>query len=932
MAASPLLGDNKPVKAEEDSDSDVKVVVQGSSAQTEEQEEPKKEDPDEIITLHTTPAARIVGIQHYAGLRGLRDGTELELRRDPHNIYDRNAIEVRLPNKGSKIGHLSKQFAARIASLMDAKLIETVCFAGPIPTNTVGVREISGSVSLIGPRSLLADSRLDWTNPHRAKLEAEKKKLENEMRSYPRSSAMSSSKSGSPADADPLLFESILVQRSERKDVIGELFKEGMSDPALLPLHPCPPGKKDKSMRSDLMPFQSQGIAWMIRMEHPRLPENVTDPPVQLWQKKEDSKGETFWFNVATELSQREKPVLRRGGILADEMGLGKTMQTIALICTDDTGEGVLPKPEEPDERFDDMTLIVCPLSVTSNWTDQFHHHVGSKRLKWHVYHGEGRELNRKQLRKFDVIITTYQTVALEHYASDARESDEPSLKKKKLDKPAEGTLHTIKWRRVVLDEGHVIKNPKAKMSKACTELKAERRWILTGTPIINSTTDLGAMMTFLRLCRPLDERHIWAQFVEKRAKLDAKDGAKLLRAIVSSTTLRRTKDMVDSNGQKLVTLPTINFYLHRVKLAPDAQALYDEVYAVVRDRVKSFVEKRSISQNYSDALVYLLRLRQLACDPQLCPSSFIEDARVQALANEHEAVAAGVRLPKQEVARLQAVLRRMTQEANAECSLCFDVPFEPRITACGHVFCAACIEEQIDRKHCCPLDSYQLTRDHLVESGPESAAEEDDAEVIAWQAKAGVDKLASAAKGQQLLLLLKATEPGIKSLVFSQWTTHLTCLEATLHKAGIVTCRFDGSMTQAKREAVIADFSESKKSRKADGSSSPTVMLISLKAGALGLNLTCASQVFLMDPWWQASIEQQAIDRVYRIGQTRPVKVFQVVAEGTVEDRVLAIQKRKEELISQAFSGSKNTGSKRNEKIESRLADIATIFGIESK
>lgn len=97
----------------------------------------------------------------------------------------------------------------------------------------------------------------------------------------------------------------------------------------------------------------------------------------------------------------------------------------ISLIVTDDTGEGVLETPEEPDERFDDMTLIgefslsslssptdpppssVCPLSVASNWTDQFHHHVGSKRLKWHLYHGEGREVTRKQLRKCDVVITT---------------------------------------------------------------------------------------------------------------------------------------------------------------------------------------------------------------------------------------------------------------------------------------------------------------------------------------------------------------------------------------------------------------------------------------------------------------------------------------------------------------------------------------------
>lgn len=116
--------------------------------------------------------------------------------------------------------------------------------------------------------------------------------------------------------------------------------------------------------------------------------------------------------------------------------------------------------------------------------------------------------------------------------------------------------------------------------------------------------------------------------------------------------------------------------------------------------------------------------------------------------------------------------------------------------------------------------------------------------------------------------------------------------------------------MTHATRESVVKAFH--KPNSKAN---SPRVMLISLKAGALGLNLTCASQVFLMDPWWQASIEQQAIDRVYRLGQTRPVNVFQLVARDTVEERVLGIQEAKNRLISQAFSGSK-TAFKEREKI----------------
>jgi len=103
-------------------------------------------------------------------------------------------------------------------------------------------------------------------------------------------------------------------------------------------------------------------------------------------------------------------------------------------------------------------------------------------------------------------------------------------VKKTKPNKPKEGKLQSIKWRRVVLDEGHVIKNPRAKMSLACAALKAERRWVLTGTPIINSTKDLGAMLTFLKMCKPLDDAQYWNRYVEAVAKEDPKAGGKILR------------------------------------------------------------------------------------------------------------------------------------------------------------------------------------------------------------------------------------------------------------------------------------------------------------------------------------------------------------------------------------------------------------------
>ncbi|GAA6061470.1 hypothetical protein JCM10212_002549 [Sporobolomyces blumeae] len=137
--------------------------------------------------------------------------------------------------------------------------------------------------------------------------------------------------------------------------------------------------------------------------------------------------------------------------------------------------------------------------------------------------------------------------------------------------------------------------------------------------------------------------------------------------------------------------------------------------------------------------------------------------------------------------------------------------------------------------------------------------------------------------------------------------------------------------MRQEQREQVIKQFTTPNKEAVAGSKTdkeSPMVMLLSLKAGALGLNLTIASQVFLMDPWWQPAIEQQAIDRVNRIGQTQQVRVFQIVAADTVEDKVLKIQQAKEALIAQAFSGNR-VAEQGREKIDGKMHDIAQIFGL---
>jgi len=153
-----------------------------------------------------------------------------------------------------------------------------------------------------------------------------------------------------------------------------------------------------------------------------------------------------------------------------------------------------------------------------------------------------------------------------------------------------------------------------------------------------------------------------------------------------------------------------------------------------------------------------------------------------------------------------------------------------------------------------------------------------------------GPDTLDSSKLELLLARLEEAGEDGHGSLVFSQWTKLLDLIEPALTSAGIPFERLDGSTRD--RAGVVKRFQ----------SGSAPVMLVSLRAGGVGLNLTAADHVFLMDPWWNPAVEEQAADRVHRIGQDRPVVIHRLIAEGTVEERILELHGRKRALADAAL------------------------------
>jgi SNF2 family DNA or RNA helicase len=138
----------------------------------------------------------------------------------------------------------------------------------------------------------------------------------------------------------------------------------------------------------------------------------------------------------------------------------------------------------------------------------------------------------------------------------------------------------------------------------------------------------------------------------------------------------------------------------------------------------------------------------------------------------------------------------------------------------------------------------------------------------------------------------------GHRALVFSQFTRFLRMARSRLEAAGVECCYLDGTTTN--RPAVISSFKEG----------TAPVFLISLKAGGFGLNLTEADYCFLLDPWWNPATEAQAVDRTHRIGQTRNVMVYRLIASGTIEEKVMALKVRKAELSASVLDDGATFGS----------------------
>lgn len=776
------------------------------------------------------------------------------------------------------------------------------------------------------------------------------------------------------------------------------------------------------NFKIELRPYQKVGLSWMLQREkeydaiganNEKLDTDVKDIAIKQLQLTENSINplwreypwpelpsrlqhtelpqgcsDTFYFNLYKGNCSMVKPLIKstcKGGILADEMGLGKTITTLSLVMTYPEDLRYKSLSAMDVEKIQDYafatTLIIVPMALLSQWEKEFYKVTqDSNRRKCLIYYGSESSKNLKaQLlgpNPPTVVLTTYGMIQSEWVRAGRSDS--------------ETGLFSVKFLRVILDEGHNIRNRSTKTAKAVYNLDADRRWVLTGTPIINRLEDIFSLLHFLQL-KPWSYHTLWKHCIsipfESGKDIDV--ASDLLKSILDPVLLRRTKNQRDSNGQLLVTLPSKEVTIERINFNQKEQVIHNWLKEKAVNSFNENFKSGMIFKNYSSILTQLLRLRQVCCHIDLIKSTKTEslneilptkaisgitnesklttsdDDEMLAMVKTIESNELKQRIPLDEIRTLkERIYEKYPTFEDHECAICTDQINVNTcvITECLHCFCYPCLTEHIE---------FQLKRES-DSSGDRSSAEPDDGlknnsdEVFCPLCRKKVnrnrmlrttEKLGSpshtvgldcretlmtqvsdetrnyyvrpflpnqqSSKINSLLMHLdkiRFESPGEHIVVFSQFTSFLDIIEKELsnYKAEFDVFKFDGRLKLEQRQTVLDAFEK----EVPIGKKKVAILLLSLKAGGVGLNLTVASRAFLMDPHWNNATESQAIDRIHRVGQSRDVRVVRFIISDSIEERMLQIQARKNQL-GDAMTLTDEERKKRNiEELQSIFAD----------
>jgi len=550
-------------------------------------------------------------------------------------------------------------------------------------------------------------------------------------------------------------------------------------------------------------------------------------------------------------------------GILGDEMGLGKTLQTLSLfqyLEELDRKQGIQSEENRP-------YLVICPLSVLNSWITEAQKWVPElKVLRFHGASADRARLKRVALGLEDM--RGHETSR----SKNRKASRKAGFKVARMPTEFESGSYKIivttydtfaaeqswfkssfVWRYCVLDEGHKIKSSATQISSSLRNISAEHKLILTGTPLQNNLTEMWALLTWLYPDVFIEntEQLFKDSFDLAKGKVNRQtmdDARRLLELIM----LRRMKDTPSVN----LGLPPKEEVLLYVPLTPMQRFWYTRLLTRVDNAMLTDLfedgkskEKSTIHQDKQEEGQMQEQLQKLQKSAQGADKEWEETTAIMQQGIAKEQAGSESKSAWQKLMNLVMQLRK----------------------CCSHPYLLPDVAP----------DPYYLS-DHIIR-----------------------------ASGKFIMLekLLKHTVigQGKKVLIFSGFTRTLDYTEDVLslvsnHNQHFKFLRLDGSTARAKRNLDIRLFNQEGSDYK--------VMLLSTRAGGLGINLTSAQDVIFLDEDWNPQITLQAEARAHRIGQTKPVTIYKLCTQGTVEEQMMGRIRKKLYLSTKITESMRNIHS----------------------
>ncbi|KAL8318202.1 hypothetical protein RB597_005463 [Gaeumannomyces tritici] len=636
------------------------------------------------------------------------------------------------------------------------------------------------------------------------------------------------------------------------------------------------------AVRTSLQKHQRQALTFMCRREKGW---DFAGAEGDMWELIDSDHGRMF-INRVSGSYQTQEPADFRGGILADPMGLGKTLTMIALVASDldiaSTWVGI-----EDKENMDSATLVVVPPPLLDTWENEISGHIFAGRLVCRRHHAKTRLSEPSNIRGVNVVLTTYHTVSAEWRPTGPLQSS---------------ILFSTRWRRIILDEAHFIRNGSSRMTRAVCDLDAVSRWAVTGTPIQNRLIDLASLLRFIRAFPYTDPKRFDVDISQLWRDRREDEAVKRLTLLSSCLLLRRPPNTISLPARR-DTLCPVEF------LGPERELYKQASERLITKIDEAFHQGSELSRStfYVNVLQQIESLR-LICnlgtqyhtrkDPEDtdAASTMTSKAKWAGLAQRAFNVERDLRL----MVCLQCADTFDTTE------VAFEDPFSPHRTtallfSCLKYLCSDCTNKlkPTDRGpgcghspscHSAEISISSTDREDLPETTPSDLHDFQPSELPS-KVKALIDDL------KQLPL-------DTKSVVFSSWRMTLDVIERGLRQAKIGVVRFDGKVQQRDRKSVVEKF-------KANGN--VRVMLLTLPCGAVGLTLTVASRAYLMEPHWNPTLEDQALARIHRIGQKKEVTTVRFYIRDSFEEEIMKLQQKKKQLAGVLLSphdGGNTSGS----------------------